>query len=232
MPTARPATWATIGRPSACASSRSASTSRHTSGAWSGWLRLTLTVRPVRRGELAHPRPLVDRQVERGRGRTGTRRGRPCAIASAMPSSSSASASVPGTSSPAFDRWSGVREVENPSAPARSASSTMRGHRRDVVGGRPARWPRRGRPSRSRAPVRGRPARRCRSRTGVRRARRGTPGRLPVPRRFPRSAPCPGCPRRPPSARSATRGGPVRRARSRRRSCPSPPWSRRATTTA
>jgi hypothetical protein len=30
-----------------------------------------------------------------------------------------------GTSSPDFERWIGVREVENPSAPARSPRSTM-----------------------------------------------------------------------------------------------------------
>ena len=41
-----------------------------------------------------------------------------------MPSNSRASAWVPGTSSPSFDRCKGVRLVENPSAPARSASST------------------------------------------------------------------------------------------------------------
>ena len=41
-----------------------------------------------------------------------------------MASSSSGAASVPGTSSPSFERCSGVRLVEKPSAPARSASST------------------------------------------------------------------------------------------------------------
>ncbi|GAA1832322.1 hypothetical protein GCM10009836_08010 [Pseudonocardia ailaonensis] len=46
------------------------------------------------------------------------------AMASAMPISSSAPAVVPGTSSPALLRCSGVRLVLNPSAPARSASST------------------------------------------------------------------------------------------------------------
>ena len=36
-----------------------------------------------------------------------------------MPNSSSSAANVPGTGSPSMARWAIVREVENPSAPAR-----------------------------------------------------------------------------------------------------------------
>ena len=119
----RPATWATMGRFSAAASSNRPSTSRHTSGALSGWLTLMLMVTPVRRAS----------STIHGHSRSGTSAwsganwNTPCptlAMASPMAISSSESASVPGTSSPDLDRWSGVRLVENPSAPARSASST------------------------------------------------------------------------------------------------------------
>ena len=93
------------------------STWRHTSGSWSGWLRFTLTVRPDRRA----------RSAIHGHSWTGTRAWSGAnwntpwparASASPMASSSSGAASVPGTSSPSFDRCSGVRLVENPSAPA------------------------------------------------------------------------------------------------------------------
>ena len=56
------------------------------------------------------------------------------------------------------------------------------------------------------------------------RARRGTRGRSPTPSRCPRPGRCRGCPRRPPSGRSASRAGRARPARTRRRSCPSRPW--------
>ena len=42
-----------------------------------------------------------------------------------MPNSSSSAAKVPGTGSPSMAMWAMVREVENPSAPARTASPTM-----------------------------------------------------------------------------------------------------------
>ena len=45
-----------------------------------------------------------------------------CAIASAMPKSSSSAANVPGTGSPARVTWAFTREVEKPSAPASTAS--------------------------------------------------------------------------------------------------------------
>ena len=47
------------------------------------------------------------------------------ANAAPMPKSSSSAAKVPGTGSPSTARWPSVREVEKPSAPARSPSSTM-----------------------------------------------------------------------------------------------------------
>ena len=42
-----------------------------------------------------------------------------------MPNSSSSAANVPGTGSPSMARWARVRDVENPSAPARMPSRTM-----------------------------------------------------------------------------------------------------------
>ena len=55
-------------------------------------------------------------------------------IDSAIANSSSWVANVPGTSSPSTDLCSGVRDVEKPSAPTRSASSTRPRHAADVVG--------------------------------------------------------------------------------------------------
>ena len=48
------------------------------------------------------------------------------AIASAMPNSSAGSANVPGTGRPSRATWPSVRDVENPTAPASTASRTMR----------------------------------------------------------------------------------------------------------
>ena len=104
-------------------------------GRLSGWFRLTLTVGPVRRASSCiHGHSPVGTSTW-----SGANWNTPCPArrsASAIPSSSSASAFVPGTSSPDFDRWIGVRDVENPSAPARSPRSTIVGHRLDVGGGR------------------------------------------------------------------------------------------------
>ncbi len=47
------------------------------------------------------------------------------ASADPMPNSSSSAAKVPGTGSPSMAVCAMVREVENPSAPARSASATI-----------------------------------------------------------------------------------------------------------
>ena len=107
------------------------STSRHRSGALSGWFRLTLTVRPVRRASsFIHGHSPVGTSTW-----SGANWNTPCPARrrpSPIPYSSSASAFVPGTSSPDFERWIGVRDVEKPSAPARSPRSTMLGHRLDV----------------------------------------------------------------------------------------------------
>ena len=47
-------------------------------------------------------------------------------ISSAIASSSSSAANVPGTGSPQSARWPIVRDVLNPTAPASSASATIR----------------------------------------------------------------------------------------------------------
>ena len=62
------------------------------------------------------------------------------------------------------------------------------------------------------------------SRGAGRRGRRGTRGSSPSPTRCPPTARRRGCPRRPPSDRSATRAGRAPPARSRPRSCPSRWW--------
>ena len=125
MPIERPATWATMSRPVAVGAARGApARSRHTSGSWSGWFRLTLTGAPGAAGQRLHPRPLVHRdagvvggelehavpgpgeRVADGEQLVGRRRRCPA---------------------PARRPWSGaagVRLVEKPRAPARSASST------------------------------------------------------------------------------------------------------------
>ena len=92
----------------------------------------------------------------------------------------------------------------------------------------PARSSRRARPSRRRARRRAAPA--CRRRRDAAPLERVEVlgEALPLPARCPRPAPRRGCPRRPPSARSASRAGPGAPARSRRRSCPSRASSRRA----
>ena len=99
------------------------------------------------------------------------------------------------------------------------AAPSRRGRRRS-----PARWPRRGRPSRRPAARRAAPGCPRPSPSGAGRARRGTPRSPPTPTGCPRSGPRRGCPPRPPSAGSASRGGRARPGRSRRRSCPSPRW--------
>ena len=100
----------------------SANVLRHTSLPSSSWFTFTLTVAPLRRAS----------SCIHGHSSTGTRvcSGEnwkmPCPtrfIASAIPYNSSGAAVVPGTSSPLLLRCRGVREVEKPSAPARSASS-------------------------------------------------------------------------------------------------------------
>ena len=75
--------------------------------------------------DLAHPRPLLH-GYSAWSGANWNTPWPTREIAVAMPSSSRSSALVPGTSSPSFALWIGVRLVLNPNAPARSASSTNR----------------------------------------------------------------------------------------------------------
>ena len=111
------------------------STCRHTSGSWSGWLRFTLTVRPDRRARstihghswIGHP-GVVGRELEHAvtgaarahrRWPAARRAPRRCPAPARRPSSGAAACG----------------SCENPSAPARSASSTSSAMRSGVVGG-------------------------------------------------------------------------------------------------
>ena len=106
----------------------------------------------------------------------------------------------------------------------RDALAHDRRHLGDVVRRRRLRSSRRARPSRRRARRRAAPAPRRRSRAAWPRARRDTRESSPTTSGCPRRARCPGCPRHPPSGRSASRDCRVAPARSRRRSCPSRRW--------
>ncbi len=198
---------------------------------WSGWLRLTLTVRPVRRASSRHPRPLAGRHVERGRARTGTRRARRGAARRRSRTARRPPRSCPARARRTSTGGSVCATVEKPSAPARSASFDDRRPSPRCRRRWPVRWPRPARPSR-------RPRTRAVGdlRADVDRVLPCVEGvevlreRLPLPR-DPLGQRVPGMSSTPSisSISHSWRSGPP--GRSRRRSCPSPPWSRRATTT-
>ena len=122
--------------------------------------------------------------------------------ASAMPINSSAAVSV-GVSSPLAAAV--VQRARGGEAEGAGEHCLPRqvGHGRDVVGGRRFGAAVRAGPSRAGAAHRGAAGRRGRCRVGGFRGRRGTRGSSARSTPGPRAAPRRGCPRRPPSARSA-----------------------------
>ena len=173
--------------------------SRQRSGAASTCTSANDTGRPMLGGEPPHPVDLAARARRRsspaapagassntarppcghapGRCRTARPRRRTCPAPARRPSA----------------RCPSVREVEKPSAPASIASCTIARHGGDVVGGGRLVRARRARPSRTRAPRRGRPACRCRcANVRPRRARRGTRGTSPSSTSMPSASAVPG----------------------------------------
>ena len=145
--------------------------------------------------QLLHPAELrilghqVGRHLEARRGRARPARGR---CRAARPRRRTCRA----RSSPSMARWSSVREVEKPSAPAAMPSRTIAAMRGDVVGGRGL-VPRAALAHHVGAH---RAVRHLRAdverRAACARARRGTRGSSPTPTGCPRRARCRGCPRR------------------------------------
>ena len=134
----------------------------------------------------------------------------PAAIARPRPNSSSSAAKVPGTGSPSMARWPIVRDVEKPSAPGLDRLLDDSGHRGDVVGG-------------GRLVAGAALAHRVGAHRAVRDLAADVDGErplldgvevlgvaLPAPGDALGRARCRECPRRPPSARSATVRGPGR----------------------
>ena len=205
-PTARGATWARISTPAAVASESSASWRRHASP------RVCTSENDSGRPDSSAMRRKIANSASTS-AKSETTCSTPCPvvpIARAMPTSSSALAVSVGVSSPRLVRWFSVRDVVNPSAPcsiASRASAAISAMSASVAGSRCA----------PRSPItcsRNAPCGTCTA-TSTSNARRRERVHelaegLPVPRAAPRAGRCRGCPRRPPSARSAGRGRPGR----------------------
>ena len=180
--------------------------------------------RPARDAASSRSR-VVDLVVEVGEVGDDLQHARPVwPMARAMPTSSSRAAVSVGVGSPRLVRWLRVREVVKPRAPASTPSAASRpisAISSAVAGSRSApRWPMTYRRTGPWQHLGGEVDVVRAALEGVEVARRCSP----TPRRALRAAPCRGCPRPLPSARSAGRGRPAAPARSRRRSCPSRPW--------
>jgi hypothetical protein len=120
----RGATWAAIGRPAALAASTRARIARHPSPCRLDWASDRLTAPPEARASSSTSSNSPSRSPK---SEMSSMTPWPAsATPAAMAPSSAALARSDGVGSPVAVRWLRVREVDTPSAPARSASAVSR----------------------------------------------------------------------------------------------------------